>query len=280
MYGERFKQLRLKQSKTLTQTAANITSVASLSKWENGKGKMDFEKAILLLKRINCLPSELIFTTDSKVTRLAKNYYYSNQNADLIELGKSSLQTWRRSHNFQDLYNTVMVAAAIKSSIGPDLLSIQDKRVLVFYLSEVKNWTHDKIALFSVAAPFLSPLKNYAICSLIIENISADKARDFYIFNDVLLSLLNVVLALIQKKDIILALKLLDKFDAFSLNEEYSLFYIRKYFFRLLCRYCQTNNKNELEDFLLFISKIGMKQFLEECKADIKYCHKLYFLKN
>lgn len=57
-YGQKFAKLRIAQKLTLIQTCQGITSKSALSRWENGTGKMDIDKVILLLDRLGITRSE------------------------------------------------------------------------------------------------------------------------------------------------------------------------------------------------------------------------------
>lgn len=53
--GEKYKELRKEQSITLAQAAKGICATSNLSRWENGKITLEFNKVLALLNRIHIL---------------------------------------------------------------------------------------------------------------------------------------------------------------------------------------------------------------------------------
>lgn len=54
-YGVKFRQLRKQQHLSLSEAAKGITSRQTLGNWELGKGNMDFNKVLSLLKSMYSL---------------------------------------------------------------------------------------------------------------------------------------------------------------------------------------------------------------------------------
>ena len=62
--GEKYKELRKEQSITLAQAAKGICATSNLSRWENGKITLEFNKVLALLSQIHISPTEFIGYAD------------------------------------------------------------------------------------------------------------------------------------------------------------------------------------------------------------------------
>jgi len=58
--GEKFRKLRKEQNITLVQASKGICDPSNLSRWENGKITLEFNKVLALLNHIHVTPTEFI----------------------------------------------------------------------------------------------------------------------------------------------------------------------------------------------------------------------------
>lgn len=276
MYGDKFKSLRVSQKISLQTAAQGITSISSLSKWENGLGKMDFDKVMQLLKRIDCLPNELVVSEKSDVTKHAQQLYENDKFCELIKLAKQELNNFKNKRTYDNLYNAVLTAGAVKSACGINVFSANDQRALAIYLSDIDEWTHDKISLFACGLFMLPASKIYRICGLAIDFLIDHQHQDPLILNDSLLSLLNAVFALIQNKEAGLGEQLLQKFNLIQVDDQFALFLLKKRFLQLICEFINSGDGSKLEMFISFLNKIPMKKFAAECQDTYEHCKSNY----
>ncbi|WP_288290998.1 helix-turn-helix domain-containing protein [uncultured Lactobacillus sp.] len=111
--GEKYKELRKEQSITLAQAAKGICATSNLSRWENGKITLEFNKVLALLSQIHISPTEFIGYADivqenDLPTEILKAIEEEDASA-INKLIHVQLDKYHAKRNAHDLYLAVIL---------------------------------------------------------------------------------------------------------------------------------------------------------------------------
>lgn len=143
--GEKYKELRKEQSITLAQAAKGICATSNLSRWENGKITLEFNKVLALLSRIHISPTEFIGYADivqenDLPTEILKAIEEEDASA-IKELIHVQLDKYHAKRNEHDLYLAVILCNQYLLIKGENLLPFSDQMHLYTYLSKITLWS-------------------------------------------------------------------------------------------------------------------------------------------
>ena len=139
--GEKYKELRKEQSITLAQAAKGICATSNLSRWENGKITLEFNKVLALLSRIHISPTEFIGYADivqenDLPTEILKAIEEEDASA-IKKLIHVQLDKYHAKRNAHDLYLAVILCNQYLLIKGEKLLPFSDQMHLYTYLSKI-----------------------------------------------------------------------------------------------------------------------------------------------
>lgn len=135
-YGAIFKNIREKRGLSLTQVARGIISPATLSRWENGKGKMYFGNVVSLLQRLNIYLDEFISIAqysrkdNAAIRALLKQVQkaYSEDNAvRLEELAQRQIRCYQSSNKELDFFLAMTICSCYEDITGKNILSDKER---------------------------------------------------------------------------------------------------------------------------------------------------------
>lgn len=276
-YGQKFALLRVKQNISLDKASHNITSKSSLSRWENGEGPMDIDKVVQLLNRIGLNTIEFFAFQYNELTQKASEAYDSNDIKKLKNLAILALNNFHnKNHTFNDLFNAAIACSDYFDLSNKNLFSNADTNKLISSLSNTKHWSQEKIELFGGSILLLPTRKIFSIGGLIIADIERIILISDFQFSNTYEMLLNAILALIEKNELMLSSKLFDKLDSVPIKEHYMITRLRKKFIHGLILYCQTRQLNEIEDVFKVLSIMNMELNLTDYRFALNKIRKIY----
>lgn len=275
MFGEIFKKLRKEQNISLAQAADGVTTIATLSRWENGQTNLKFEQMFSLLNNINISVLEFISITlitphtpfEDEVDKALQH----NSSIELYNLSQKWINIYKASQRTDDLLHAATACDAYLSLTAKNIFpkSYIDDMIQVF--SNVNYWSHYYIVNFGNSLSLLPSKNIYGFSMLIINNIEEIKKGGFEYFIDTMSTLLNAALLLVYKSPD-KAKKLLTKIDNIHLSYYAIPIKLRKDFLEQLLYYKLSDDDtpilNTLSAFLLNLE--DLKEMLETSYKKIK----------
>lgn len=172
--GEKYKELRKEQSITLAQAAKGICATSNLSRWENGKITLEFNKVLALLSRIHISPTEFIGYADivqenDLPTEILKTIEEENASA-IKKLIHVQLDKYHAKRNAHDLYLAVILCNQYLLIKGENLLPFSDQMHLYTYLSKITLWSTYNLGFFGNCVFMIKTDKVYAIAMNVLNN--------------------------------------------------------------------------------------------------------------
>jgi transcriptional regulator with XRE-family HTH domain len=172
--GEKYKELRKEQSITLAQAAKGICATSNLSRWENGKITLEFNKVLALLSRIHISPTEFIGYADivqenDLPTEILKAIEEEDASA-IKKLIHVQLDKYHAKRNAHDLYLAVILCNQYLLIKGENLLPFSDQMHLYTYLSKITLWSTYNLGFFGNCVFMIKTDKVYAIAMNVLNN--------------------------------------------------------------------------------------------------------------
>lgn len=282
MYGQIYKNLRVKQHILQKDAAKNIVSVSLLSNWENGKTDITFEKFVKLINRINLTPEEFFklakIAKPSSVVEKIEVLYMSKKIAELKKLTVKKLNLYENRRSINDLYIAIISCNYYYDLSGENLLSEKYQQKLVNKLSDIELWTKKYISIFGNSVTLLSNKNIYGVSSLIINNwhefeFWEDINKDgVAIFNIAAHTLLNAVNVLIDRGEYSYAKKLLEKVQKITFKRDFLYIKLRYKFLFELLKYKTNDDKDltELNHIIQIANYLDQKETAYEFINEIK----------
>ncbi|MGN1272510.1 MAG: helix-turn-helix domain-containing protein [Lactobacillus sp.] len=264
MLGEKFRELRKSQNKSISEMAKNITSPSSLRRWECGEGEMSISKVILLLNKLHITPKEfmdIVDTEDDDFYEVEISMYYEKNEVqklkELIDVSKE----YHLEHpaNKKYLFRDAIACNYYMDLTGQNLFSEDDVLRLKAYLLPTENWTQENVLLFGNTQLLLPAEAIFEISNSIYSYLFYDEsARTFYVM--ALNTLLNAVFCLIKKKNTLMATKLLRKIDMLNVPSKFTNERIRINFMKALLDYVHTQDSSSMNTFLQSLNSLGFSE--------------------
>lgn len=279
-YGSVYQRLRKEEGITQGQAAQGICSVAKLSRWENNQVEVEFSTALALLKKIKLTPTEFIHWAKlDTAVHLPAAIIQAINNEDITVLrhfAVTQLNHYQEDKNIFTLTNAIIVFNQLLLLTGKDYLSASDKRRTVFYLSHNSVWSEYNITLFVNSSFLLDAKTSYHIALKLIHNYGqveqADTETNLETFFG---GLSDTVIALILKKQLVYAQKLLNELQKIELPFYQMFFQLTLTFLQKIIFYCR--NRNEKPVLAIIDQLVQMNcnpqaaKYLEIFK-DVKKC--------
>ena len=246
--GEKYKELRKEQSITLAQAAKGICATSNLSRWENGKITLEFNKVLALLSRIHISPTEFIGYADI----VQENDLPTEILKAIEEEDASAIK--KLIHVQLDKYH----AKRIK---GEKLLPFSDQMHLYTYLSKITLWSTYNLGFFGNCVFMIKTDKVYAIAMNVLNNQDLIQKNTSSIG---LISMMGVLsdatISLIFRKDIIHAHKLLDALQGVELPQFLEFFKVTLTFLEKTLQYLKTKDEDPILSFINNAQNMGMTE--------------------
>lgn len=263
--GEKYKELRKEQSITLAQAAKDICATSNLSRWENGKITLEFNKVLALLSRIHISPTEFIGYADivqenDLPTEILKAIEEEDASA-IKKLIHVQLDKYHAKRNAHDLYLAVILCNQYLLIKGEKLLPFSDQMHLYTYLSKITLWSTYNLGFFGNCVFMIKNDKVYAIAMNVLNNQDLIQKNTSSIG---LISMMGVLsdatISLIFRKDIIHAHKLLDALQGVELPQFLEFFKVTLTFLEKTLQYLKTKDEDPILSFINNAQNMGMTE--------------------
>lgn len=263
--GEKYKELRKEQSITLAQVAKGICATSNLSRWENGKITLEFNKVLALLSRIHISPTEFIGYADivqenDLPTEILKAIEEEDASA-IKKLIHVQLDKYHAKRNAHDLYLAVILCNQYLLIKGEKLLPFSDQMHLYTYLSKITLWSTYNLGFFGNCVFMIKTDKVYAIAMNVLNNQDLIQKNTSSIG---LISMMGVLsdatISLIFRKDIIHAHKLLDALQGVELPQFLEFFKVTLTFLEKTLQYLKTKDEDPILSFINNAQNMGMTE--------------------
>ena len=263
--GEKYKELRKEQSITLAQAAKGICATSNLSRWENGKITLEFNKVLALLSRIHISPTEFIGYADivqenDLPTEILKAIEEEDASA-IKKLIHVQLDKYHAKRNAHDLYLAVILCNQYLLIKGENLLPFSDQMHLYTYLSKITLWSTYNLGFFGNCVFMIKTEKVYAIAMNVLNNQDLIQKNTSSIG---LISMMGVLsdatISLIFRKDIIHAHKLLDALQGVELPQFLEFFKVTLTFLEKTLQYLKTKDEDPILSFINNAQNMGMTE--------------------
>lgn len=262
---EKYKELRKEQSITLAQAAKGICATSNLSRWENGKITLEFNKVLALLSRIHISPTEFIGYADivqenDLPTEILKAIEEEDASA-IKKLIHVQLDKYHAKRNAHDLYLAVILCNQYLLIKGEKLLPFSDQMHLYTYLSKITLWSTYNLGFFGNCVFMIKTDKVYAIAMNVLNNQDLIQKNTSSIG---LISMMGVLsdatISLIFRKDIIHAHKLLDALQGVELPQFLEFFKVTLTFLEKTLQYLKTKDEDPILSFINNAQNMGMTE--------------------
>lgn len=269
--GEKYKELRKEQSITLAQAAKGICATSNLSRWENGKITLEFNKVLALLSRIHISPTEFIGYADivqenDLPTEILKAIEEEDASA-IKKLIHVQLDKYHAKRNAHDLYLAVILCNQYLLIKGENLLPFSDQMHLYTYLSKITLWSTYNLGFFGNCVFMIKTDKVYAIAMNVLNNQDLIQKNTSSIG---LISMMGVLsdatISLIFRKDIIHAHKLLDALQGVELPQFLEFFKVTLTFLEKTLQYLKTKDEDPILSFINNAQNMGMTESADTFK--------------
>lgn len=263
--GEKYKELRKEQSITLAQAAKGICATSNLSRWENGKITLEFNKVLALLSQIHISPTEFIGYADivqenDLPTEILKAIEEDDASA-IKKLIHVQLDKYHAKRNAHDLYLAVILCNQYLLIKGEKLLPFSDQMHLYTYLSKITLWSTYNLGFFGNCVFMIKTDKVYAIAMNVLNNQDLIQKNTSSIG---LISMMGVLsdatISLIFRKDIIHAHKLLDALQGVELPQFLEFFKVTLTFLEKTLQYLKTKDEDPILSFINNAQNMGMTE--------------------
>lgn len=263
--GKKYKELRKEQSITLAQAAKGICATSNLSRWENGKITLSFNKVLALLSRIHISPTEFIGYADIKQENdFPKELQKAIENEDTTAIKRLihvQLDKYHSKRNAHDLYLAVILCNQYLLIKGENLLPFPDQMHLYTYLSKITLWSNYDLGFFGNCVFMIKTDKVYAIAMNVLNNQDLIQKNTSSIG---LISMMGVLsdatISLIFRKDIIHAHKLLDALQGVELPQFLEFFKVTLTFLEKTLQYLKTKDEDPILSFINNAQNMGMTE--------------------
>ena len=263
--GKKYKELRKEQSITLAQAAKGICATSNLSRWENGKITLSFNKVLALLSRIHISPTEFIGYADIKQENdFPKELQKAIENEDTTAIKRLihvQLDKYHSKRNAHDLYLAVILCNQYLLIKGKNLLPFPDQMHLYTYLSKITLWSNYDLGFFGNCVFMIKTDKVYAIAMNVLNNQDLIQKNTSSIG---LISMMGVLsdatISLIFRKDIIHAHKLLDALQGVELPQFLEFFKVTLTFLEKTLQYLKTKDEDPILSFINNAQNMGMTE--------------------
>ena len=275
MMAINFKQIRQMQGLTLKEAASGICSIQMLSRWENGTGNMDFEKALKLLERVSITSSEYVHLanlddTDQLSAELQKAWEQKDHTL-IKKIARNSLQEFHLTSDILSLNYGAIACGLYHRLTKVNLLEIDEQNALNKELSEITVWGQENISLFFNTIQVLSPKMIFQISAQLIENLDFAKQAGSDTFYFATTTLFEAVIALLISNNSAYAANILRQLNHFDFPQRETMLIIGRKFLNSLIDWQEPQNEQSILKIIDFLLDMGLtmqaKNFLQVYKT-------------
>lgn len=161
MSGQTFRNIRKNKGQTLKVVAEGITTASSISQFENGHIKFNFETLLRLLDRLNTTVEEFVYllnenqpnTNQTKFREQFKQAYQQRDEYYTRHLIKAEKQYAKEDTNIRHKHNVILLTQleAIIKNKEPDMILTNEIRDYLFLCD---NWGFYELSLFNNFLPY------------------------------------------------------------------------------------------------------------------------------
>lgn len=271
LIGENYKELRKEQSITLAQAAKGICAASNLSRWENGKITLEFNKVLALLNRIHISPTEFIgYVNIEQENDFPKELLKAIEDEDTSTIKKLihiHLDKYHTDRNIHNLYLTVILCNQYLLIKGENLLPFSDQMHLYTYLSKITLWSNYDLGFFGNCVFMIKTDRVYAIAMNVLKNQNLIQKNTSSIG---LISMMGVLsdatISLIFRKDTVHAQKLLVALQDVELPQYLEFFKVTLTFLQKILQYLKTKDEGIVLNFINNAQKMGMTESVDTFK--------------
>ena len=246
-------------------------ATSNLSRWENGKITLEFNKVLALLSRIHISPTEFIGYADivqenDLPTEILKAIEEDDASA-IKKLIHVQLDKYHAKRNAHDLYLAVILCNQYLLIKGENLLPFSDQMHLYTYLSKITLWSTYNLGFFGNCVFMIKTDKVYAIAMNVLNNQDLIQKNSSSIG---LISMMGVLsdatISLIFRKDIIHAHKLINAFKSIELPQYLEFFKVTLTFLEKTLQYLKTKDEDSILSFINNAQTMGMTESADTFK--------------
>ena len=281
VYGPKFRELRNRANKNLTETATGITSKSSLDRWEKGNDNLSFSKVIDLLQRIGIQPNE--FLESNVPSRLYFLYYkpmVAYKNNDLAQLKELIIEYAndldQKENKRISLFQYAISCNAYEDLTGKSVISDFNQKRICNYFRNLEHWTYENIFLFLSIQLLLSPTLLIKLSNSLIsysKNNRIDKQKWYPMLLE---SIINAIFVLLKFQKASDAKIILGKYQTLPMDDRYTFERIRVNFMSALIDYTSTKDNSHISSLLLSIQNLGLDHLYSDLKFAANQIFNLY----
>lgn len=269
--GENYKELRKEQSITLAQAAKGICATSNLSRWENGKITLEFNKVLALLNRIHTSPTEFIgYANIEQENDFPKELLKAIEDEDTSAIKKLihiHLDKYHTDRNIHNLYLTVILCNQYLLIKSENLLPFSDQMHLYTYLSKITLWSNYDLGFFGNCVFMIKTDRVYAIAMNVLKNQNLIQKNTSSIGLISMMGILSdATISLIFRKDTVHAQKLLDALQDVELPQYLEFFKVTLTFLQKILQYLKTKDEGIVLNFINNAQKMGMTESVNTFK--------------
>lgn len=205
MDGEIFRQLRLREGYSLHDAAEEVTSVATLSRFENGLVAIGTEKLVACLNNIGLTFLEFASADDA---RQENQYNYFNdlrrmveldQLAELEQQAQAQRARYDRSQSTIDFHTLVLAAGMSVKAGGANVLTPDETGQVLHELRRSDVWGEIEILQFEAAAPLLTAADDLALALDLALHVDDIARRSTLLYRDAWSAMLSTLEVLVYR---------------------------------------------------------------------------------
>lgn len=267
MNGDTFRELRIREGYSLHDAAEGVTSIATLSRFENGLISIGTEKLMGCLNNIGLTFLEF---ASAETDNRENQYNYFNDLRKLVELDKTTELTnqvqlqrarYDHSHSTIDFHTLVLAAGMNIKAGGANVLTTAEVAQVLHELRRSDVWGEIELLQFEAAAPLLTSDDDLALAQDLAIHLDDIERRSSLLYRDAWSALLNALEALIYR-DSSDATVLYDKLRQLHIHEEALVMQLRLDLLGNCVQLCQGDEaaaRQSITQQLAFLRDVGSK---------------------
>lgn len=267
MLGQKFRELRKAQRKSIKEVAEGITSFSSLRRWENGEGEMPINKVMQLLDKLHIQTDELLNNSANLniYTIGVEEAVKDNDVETLDKLAHKLLNLhYEAVGNSRVFFQAAIACNFYMDFTNKNLMQRDDLLRLKAYFSGIENWTQENVLLFANTQLLLSANNIYVSSRSLIADLTYGKKKDDSFWHLAITALLNAVASLIKKKDFTDAKFILRQFKTINLSDKYLSEKLKIKYFSTFFDYLDTSSPDKMNMFLSGLDAVGLNNKRKE----------------
>lgn len=280
MCGKTFKILRKQSGLTIDDACQDICSHATLSRWENGKNCMPFDKVILLLQRIDITIEEFVkacgLPPTNKSIKNVQIFYLHRDLPKLKEAVNKACEIYLYTNHSSKYYLRVAAIAANYYLFLTDknILPLELQEEFLAYISQIIYSNKSQIDLFAQTTFLFNSEQSYKVCRKLLAKVQTIDS-DSLTYRSIIIACINT-LAKIVVTSPILAKELLSRLNKIEIPQLYSFLTINLNFFNKVIDYYRTGNDTDALKILYSLVDVGLNNEAKYLLNILKKAEKIH----